>query len=72
MLHWLIKLHLWNGKKAKMGDEEKSTQRHVWINEEEKIVSFHPEEGYIEKVLPTGDDFVSFILIHGGSGYRFQ
>ncbi len=55
-----------------MSDKEKSTQRHVWIDEEEKIVSFHPEEGYIEKALPTGDDFVSFILTYGGSGYRFQ
>lgn len=55
-----------------MSDEQNQFPRRVWISDEDKIVSFHPEEGYSEKLLSTQEDFVSFILIYGSSGYRFQ
>lgn len=45
---------------------------HVWISDEEKIISFHQEDGYREKVLNTQEDFITFLLAHGSSGYRFQ
>lgn len=55
-----------------MSDEQNQTVRRVWISDEEKIISFHQEDGYREKVLSTQEDFISFLLTHGSSGYRFQ
>ena len=34
-----------------MSDEQNQTAHHVWISDEEKIISFHQEDGYREKVL---------------------
>ena len=53
-------------------EEENDAQRHVWISEEKKIISFTPEEGYVERVLATQEEFATFILAHGSAGYRFQ
>jgi len=33
----------------------------VWISDEEKIISFHPEDGYREKLLNTQEDFITFL-----------
>ena len=55
-----------------MSDEQNQTVHHVWISDEEKIISFHQEDGYREKVLNTQEEFVMFLLAHGSSGYRFQ
>ena len=55
-----------------MSDEQNQTVHCVWISDEEKIISFHQEEGYREKVLSTQEDFISFLLSHGSFGYRFQ
>lgn len=55
-----------------MSDGHNQTQRRAWISDEDKIISFHPIDGYVEKVLDTQDDFISFLIIHGSSGYRFQ
>lgn len=55
-----------------MSDEQNQTEHRVWISDEEKIISFHQEDGYREKVLSTQEDFISFLLAHGSSGYRFQ
>ncbi len=55
-----------------MSDEQNQTVHHVWISDEEKIISFHQEDGYREKVLNTQEDFITFLLAHGSSGYRFQ
>ena len=55
-----------------MSDEQDQVIHRVWISDEEKIISFHQEDGYREKVLNTQDDFITFLLAHGSSGYRFQ
>ena len=55
-----------------MSDEQNQTEHRVWISDEEKIISFHPEDGYREKLLNTQEDFITFLLSHGSSGYRFQ
>lgn len=55
-----------------MSDEQNQTVHRVWISDEEKIISFHQEDGYHEKLLSTQEDFISFLLAHGSSGYRFQ
>lgn len=44
----------------------------LWINEEEKVVSFHREENYEKKTFDSRDDYVAFILVHGRCGYKFQ
>ena len=54
-----------------MSDEQNQTVHHVWISDEEKIISFHQEDGYRENLLSTQEDFISFLLAHGSSGYRF-
>lgn len=42
----------------------------VWVNETERIASFHPVEGSIEKIFSSRDYYISFLLsLHG---YRFQ
>ena len=45
-----------------MSDEQNQTAHHVWISDEEKIISFHQEDGYREKVLNTQENFISFLL----------
>lgn len=55
-----------------MSDEQNQNVHRVWISDEEKIISFHQEDGYREKLLSTQEDFISFLLAHGSSGYRFQ
>lgn len=55
-----------------MSDEQNQTVRRVWINDEEKIISFHREDGYREQVLSTQEDYISFLFAHGSSGYRFK
>lgn len=44
----------------------------VWIDEAQRLVSFHREEAFSEKTFNSHEDFVSFILIYGNSGYRFK
>lgn len=44
----------------------------LWINEQEKVVSFHSEENYEKKTFDSRDDYVAFILVHGRCGYRFK
>ena len=55
-----------------MNETQNQYPRRVWINDEEKIISFHPEDGYVEKLLQTEQDYVLFIISHGGNGYKFQ
>lgn len=55
-----------------MRDEQNPTVHHVWISDEEKIISFHREDGYSERILCTQEEFVRFILAHGSSEYRIQ
>ena len=55
-----------------MSDEQNQIVHRVWISDEEKIISFHQEDGYREKLLSNQEDFISFLLAHGSSGYRFQ
>ncbi len=44
----------------------------LWINKQEKIISFHGEEYYEKKTFDSKDDYVAFILVHGRCGYKFQ
>lgn len=44
----------------------------LWINEEEKVISFHSEENYEKKTFESQDDYITFILIHGRCDYKFQ
>ena len=55
-----------------MSDEQNQTAHHVWISDEEKIISFHQDDGYRGNVLHTQEEFIMFLLAHGSSAYRFQ
>lgn len=44
----------------------------LWINEKEKIISFHKEENYEIKTFKSQDNYTQFILIHGRCGYKFK
>ncbi len=53
--------------------EEKEAEISVcWINEEEKIMSFHYEEGYIRKDFHSKEEFREFIIFAVSCGYRVQ
>ncbi len=44
----------------------------LWIDEEEKVISFHVEENYEVKTFESQEDYATFVLIHGRCGYKFQ
>ena len=47
------------------------TEGHVcWVNEEERILSFHQEPGYERKVFRNKEDFQSFYITLISSGYK--
>ena len=50
--------------------EETSKGYTIWINETERIVSFHPVEISVEKTFANRDYYMSFLL--SLNGYRFQ
>ena len=44
----------------------------VWINTVEKIVSFKPAPGFEERVYPSQEEMMAFVIEKGSSGYRIQ
>lgn len=44
----------------------------LWINDDEKIISFHSEENYEKRTFESQDDYTMFILIYGRCGYKFK
>lgn len=54
-------------------EEKKETEHFVcWLNEEERILSFHFEEGYIRKDFCSRNEFHEFIVFTASCGYRVQ
>lgn len=54
--------------------EEKNTVRKFafWLDEKEKIISFHYEEGYEKKEFQSQLDYKMYLLCAVSSGYRIQ
>lgn len=52
-----------------VGENGKHT---VWINEEERIVSFRAAEGYTVRAFPSREAFMSYLLSLQERGFRFQ
>lgn len=53
--------------------EKKETERFVcWLNEKEKIMSFHYEEGYTRKEFKSKPEFQEFIMFTVSCGFRVQ
>ena len=53
--------------------EKKETEKFVcWINEEDKIMSFHYEDEYIRKEFENKEDFRQFIGLTVSIGYKVQ
>jgi len=44
----------------------------VWLNEQEKIASFHNEDGYQEQEFTCREFFIAFLHTLQEQGYRFQ
>ena len=44
----------------------------VWLNEDSRIASFHPVEGYREQGFRDHDHFLAFVQNLQEQGYRFQ
>ena len=54
-------------------EEKKTTEKFVcWLNEEEKILSFHYEVGYVKKEFQSQLDYKMYLLCAASSGYRIQ
>ena len=54
-------------------EENKEKNKFVcWLNEEEKILSFHYEDEYIRKEFNLKADFQQFVLCAVYSGYKVQ
>lgn len=49
-------------------NKEKNT---VWINEEERVASFHPVEGYTMQEFSSREFFMSYLLSLQQCGFRF-
>ena len=53
-----------------MGEEKECFV--CWLNEPERIMSFHYEEGYIRKEFHSKKEFQEFIMFSVSCGYRVQ
>lgn len=54
--------------------EEKNTEEKFvcWINEKELILSFHYEDGYVQKEFQSRLDYKMYLLNAASKGYRIQ
>jgi len=55
-----------------MGEKKETESFVCWLNETEKIMSFHYEEGYIRKEFKSKPEFQEFIMFAVSCGYRVQ
>lgn len=52
--------------------EETPISVRLWIDEENKVVSFHPEEGFAVVSFPSREAMLAFVFEQGGNGFRIQ
>lgn len=56
-----------------MKEEEGNQEEYaVWINEEEKILSFQTADGFKKVSFPTHEDKFAYVVRLCESGYRIQ
>ena len=48
------------------------TENNVWLDEKNKIASFHPVHGYHNYTCQQREQFLEFLKELAESGYRFQ
>lgn len=51
---------------------ERSTPMLLWVDETDKIVSFHEEAGFLVLSFPSRDAMLTFAFEKGISGFRVQ
>lgn len=44
----------------------------IWLNDKERIASFHAVEGYVRRTPASYEQFAHFLEILLKAGYRFQ
>lgn len=52
--------------------QERTGERRVWLDRQERIASFHEMENYELRILECHDDYVSFLHTLQEQGFRFQ
>ena len=55
-----------------MNQQSISDVHYVWINEVERIVSFHEIDGYEKRLIRGRDTYIAFLQRMQEQGYRFQ
>lgn len=55
-----------------MGTGTGGGQRIVWLNERDRIVSFHAADGYVRRDFEAYVPFIKFLQSLQEQGYRFQ
>lgn len=54
-------------------EEKNNMERNIcWLNEKEKILSFHYEPGYTKKEFKSQLDYEMYLLHIASIGYRIQ
>lgn len=53
-------------------NETKTDVLTVWVEEENRIASFHAVDGYEQKAFSCHDYFVKFLISLQERGFRFQ
>lgn len=53
-------------------EEGERVEHIVWMDVQERIVSFHPVDGYLRRSFLSHTYFLRFILDLQQQGYRFQ
>ena len=48
------------------------TENNVWLDEKNKIASFHPVHGYHNYTCQQREQFLEFLKELAESGYKFQ
>ena len=57
---------------VKLAQEPGEGVRQVWVGESERIVSFHPVEGYRRECFTCQDTFIRYLRQLQEHGFRFQ
>ena len=55
-----------------MGEKKEAERFVCWINEQDKILSFHYEDGYARKEFKDKEDFRQYIILTVSGGYKVQ
>lgn len=50
---------------------DKGYAKKIWVNEEEKLISFHPMEKYYMKKFKSQQEYKEWLIKTAGIGYKW-